>query len=64
MIDSLQRLTVILLIAGITFLVISVASELFGSGMFPTLLLSQVVLFLFADLLFLKMLEQSERDWF
>lgn len=64
MINSLQRLTVILLIAGITFLVTSVASEVFGSGTFPTLLISQVVLFLFADLLFLKMLEQSERDWF
>jgi len=63
MIVGLQRLTSLFLAAGITFLVISVISEVFGVGRFPTLLLAQVVIFLLADLLFLKMVEQSRRDW-
>jgi hypothetical protein len=57
MIVGLQRLTSVFLAVGMTFLVISVLSEVFGAGGFPTMLLAQVVVFLIADLLFLKMIE-------
>ncbi len=64
MIDKIQRLTSIFLAAGITLLAASIVANLSGNSIFPTFIIAQFVVFLFADLLLLKIIEQSERDWF
>jgi hypothetical protein len=63
MISGLQRLTSLLFAAGIALFIVSVIAEAFSVGDFPTLLLAQVVIFLLADLLFLKMVEQLDYEW-